>query len=239
MLNEFPIELLDLRSSPIAEDFFDIEIKIEEFYITIDFDDDFDLKTQCLDARNYLDSARILLRNLIDIEENKYIKEYPKRFGWMLDNLGRIDRKIDDVEIETIEKLDDIERLKEKDYPNSPKIKKYINLLIRCMDHLVVYPLIKSYRYFREKKLNNEDGELFIYKIFIELYNSSESLGSISAEKQKSYPKQPGISRMTATHEDADEYFIEPEKIESGKENKELINNLISGDIEDDSADFE
>jgi|GEM_PF-5092015 len=240
MLNEFPEDFIDLRESPIGDDFFDIENKVEEFYITIDFDDDFDLKTQCLNARNYLDSARILLRNLVDPEENQFIKEYPKRFNWMLDNLGRIDKKIDEVEVETIEKLDDIERLKEKDYPNSPKIKKYINLLIKCMEHLVIYPLKKSYQYYL-KHMKESDKELFLYKVFIELYNSSESLGAISSEKQKTFPRQQIISSTASTHDDFEDTFYEPEELKQkklGESAKELINNLIEGDV-NDKEDFE
>ncbi|MHA1867818.1 MAG: hypothetical protein ACTSXD_07105 [Candidatus Heimdallarchaeaceae archaeon] len=237
MINEFPTELLELRESPIKEDFPEIEYNIEEFYLTIDLEFDEDVKAQCLDARNYLDSARILVRNLIDLEENNYVKEYEKKFRWTLDNLGRVDKKIDELETETIEKLERVETYREEQMPHSPKIRRYINFLVKCMDHLVIYPLIKSFRYFQKKQLKN-DKDLFIYKIFIELYNSSESLGSISAEKQKSYPKQPGISRMTATHED-EVYFVEPEKIEEQKESEELIDNFMKGDIEYDSEDNE
>lgn len=235
MIEQFPTEILELRESPLKDEILDIENNIEEFYLTIDLDFEEDVKSQCLDARNYLDSARILVRSLLDFEENDWIKQYSKKFDWMNDNLGRVDKKIDELETETIEKLETLENYKNKPLPYSPKIRRYLNMLVKCMQHLVVYPLIKSNNYFKEK---NCDRALFCYKIFIELYNSSESLGSISAEKTKTYPKQPGISRVTSSHEE-DDYFIEPDRIREEIENKELIDNLTKGDFEDDTEDTE
>lgn len=183
MINEFPIEFLELRDSPIGEDISEIEDNMEEFYLTIDFDEDEDLKTQCLDARNYLDSARILTRNLLVVERNKYIKGYKKNFQKMLNNLGRVNKKIDDLEAATIEKLEVLENMRNKLLPNSPKIRRYLNYLIKCMEHLVYYPLKKAQKYIQEENLDEKDKELFLYSVFVELYNSSESLGSEVREK--------------------------------------------------------
>ena len=211
MLDEFPTDLIDLRESPIAEEFHDIEIRVEDFYLTIDFDDDIDIKVQCLEARNYLDSARILLRNLLDMEENDYIKKYPKKFSWMLDNIGRVDKKIDEIEIDTIEKLETFSMYNEMDLPNSPKIKRYITYLIKCMEHLVYFPLKNAFVYYKRKGLKLDDRNLFLYSIFVELYHSSESLGSISAEKTKTSPRQPLISSTRSSHEDYEELIKEGE----------------------------
>lgn len=221
MLNEFPIEMLDLRDSPIKEDIIDIEDKMEMFYLTLNFEEDIDLKTQCLDAKNYMDSCRILVRNLLDKDENEYIGQFPKKFGWMLDNLGRADKRLEDIETETIEKLETVELLNEKKFPESPKLRKYLNNLLKYMEHLVYYPLIKTYDYCRKRKI--KDKEIFLYYVFVELYNSSESLGSISAEKFKTTPKQPSISITKSSHEeDLEQDFNKPEEQFKEEEEDEI-----------------
>lgn len=211
MLNEFPIEILDLRESPIKDEMTDIEDKMERFYLTLNFEEGIDFKTQCLDAKNYMDSCRILVRNLLDRDENEHIEKFSKKFSWMLDNLGRADKRLEEVEEETLGKLDQVELLNEKRLPDSPKLRKYINHLLRYMEHLVYYPLIKTYNYCKKKKIKNR--EIFLYYVFVELYNSSESLGAISAEKIKTIPKQQGISYVKSTHEeDNDQEFTKPEQ---------------------------
>jgi len=230
MITEFPSDFLELRESPIKEDIPDIENEMEEFYLETDLEEDESLKAQCLDARNSLDSTRILVRNLLVLEENKYIQKHEKDFKWMLDNLGRVDKRIEKIESDTIEKLETIELMNDRDLPNSPKIRKYLNFLRKCMEHLVYYPLIKSCRYFKEKKLEGRD--LFLYWVFVQIYNSSESLGSISAEEIKTHPKHRGISTTKSSHEESEEDigeeegFPSPEEIQKEEKVQELIEQI-------------
>jgi len=213
----FPSSLVELRDSPI--DVHDIELKVRDFFLAINFEDDYDIKQQCLDARNHLDSARIIVRNLLVLEENEYIKKYSRAFFWMLDNLGRVDLRIDTIEEETIGKLETIELISFNKYSGtnlleSPKIRKYTNFLIKCMEHLVYYPLKKGWERFKKAKSDKEgerivkDQDLFFYYVFLELGSSSESLGSITSQKIKTTPKQPEISFNKSSHENPDEIEI-------------------------------
>ncbi len=227
MIDKFPIDFFDLQESPIWNEIREIEGEIKRFYIEIEFEESENLIQQCLNARNNMESAKTLLRNLIVLEENQYISEYKENFSWMLDNFGRIDKKLDSIEEETIDKLETIERYNNAKFPHSPKIRRYVNFLIRCIEHLVYYPLKKSLEYFKVKKLDLEDRELFLYWVFVQLYNSSEALGSISAEKIKSFPKHKDISISQPTHRIPN--FTKPEEVditEGEERNPEEIHSL-------------
>ena len=119
-----PKNFVDLRSVPL--DIHDIEMDVRQFYITLDFEMDNDVKSQCLDARGYLDSARILVRNLISIEENSYIKDYKKAYFFMQSNLGRVDSKITEVVIPQDSSRDTLIDLTIKNFENDYTTKESI-----------------------------------------------------------------------------------------------------------------
>jgi len=182
-----PQDFVDLRKVPI--DINEIENNVREFYNCLDFDENEDLKTQCLDARSYLDTARLLLKNLISPEENPLMNEYKKAYIFMQENLGRVDKRLNTVEEENIEDLQVHEKNTDSKILDSPFIRRYVNSLLNCMQHLVYYPIKNALKKFNKTE-ETENGEkiikskkLFLYFVFLELLHSSESMGSITAEK--------------------------------------------------------
>lgn len=246
MLKTIQKDFVELRKCPI--ELHHIEMKARSFYLNLNGDED--IKLQCLDARNDLDSARVLVRNLLMPEKNKYINDQRKAFFWMLDNLGRVSKLLNKVEIDTIEKLDTLEYRKGESVPNSPKIRRYINSLVESMEHLVYFPLKKAleqYKNFPEEVDGEKvikDKDLFLYCLFLELYHTSESIGSISAEEIKTIPKTQEISYSHSTHE-TKQYNPEsdsPQEIPTNiktksnlePEQKEYLEEAIEYLIEDD-----
>lgn len=232
MINQsIPVDFVNLRQCVI--DIHDIENAVRDFYLTIDLENSEDIKNQCLDARNYLDTARILIMNLIEPDHNEYIKLFKKNYYWLLDNSGRINLSIDELEESTIEKLEVLELSRKKEFPNSPKIRKYINHLIKLMEHQVYFPLKNALTKFNECEDIDENGnqrikdtDLYCFYLFQQLYNASESLGSISGEKVKVVPKQQVISSRKASHEDPDQTIEDlpehPESIRLKSEDEEF-----------------
>lgn len=182
-----PSDFVDLRKSPI--DLHDIEKNVREFYNCLDISEDEDIKTQCLDARSFLDSARLLLRNLISVEENSLIGRFGKAYSFMQENLGRVDKRLNIVEEENIGGLQVHENYTGKKIMDSPFIRRYMNSLINCMEHLVYYPIKNALKKYRETEETDDgkkiikDKNLFLYFVFLELLHSSESLGSVTAER--------------------------------------------------------
>ena len=182
-----PRDFTDLRKAPI--DIHDIEKNVRDFYNCLDIDEDEDIKTQCLDARSYLDSARLLLRNLVSLEENPLIKVYPKAHTFMQENLGRVDGRLNTVEEQNIGQLQAHENYNKTNMLDSPFIRRYINSLLNCMNHLVYYPIKNALKKYNDTDENEagekiiKDKNLFLYFVFLELLHSSESMGSITAEK--------------------------------------------------------
>lgn len=246
-----PLDFVDLRKSPIEIN--DIENSVREFYNCLDIDEDEDMKTQCLDARSFLDTARLLLRNLISPEENILIRKYTKAYCYMQENLGRVDKRINTVEEENIGQLQTHENYNRAKMIDSPFIRRYINSLLNCMQHLVYYPLKNALRKFNETE-ETEDGSkiiknknLFLYFVFLELLHSSESMGSITAERgtnkkttitpvhestseekysqtdaPPSLPKDLPVEEPDPSiKQSAEEFFSEPDEEDSGKETTE------------------
>jgi len=180
-----PIDFVDLRKAPI--DIHEIENNVRDFYLCLDINPKENIKTQCLDAKSFLDSARVLVRNLVSIEENDLIKPYNKAYIFMQENLGRVDKKITAIEDENLKELMTHERYQGQEIVDSPFMRRYINSLINSMNHLVYHPLKNALKKYNEvgesggkKIVKNKD--LYLYFLFIELLHSSESLGSITAE---------------------------------------------------------
>jgi len=224
-----PSDFVDLRKSPI--DMHDIEMNVREFYDCLDIDEKEDIKTQCLDARSYLDSSRLLLRNLISIEDNPLISKYTKAYYFMQENLGRVDKRLNTVEEENLGNLQVHENYSGKKIIDSPFIRRHINSLLNCMNHLVYYPIknaLKKYEEIDKDENGNEiikNKNLFLYFVFLEILHSSESLGSITAEN-----KNTKTSTITPTHQQVGESYTPttdlPPSLPEDLQIKELENNI-------------
>ncbi len=207
----FPTNISELRECPF--DFHELEMKIRKFFLCLQFSGK-NVRYECLDARNYLDSVRINVRNLISFEENKYVQTYSKAYFWMIENLGRVDLKLDEIE-EEFDRLEKTENHNHIDLSKSHIIRKYINSLLVVFEHLVYHPLKNSLKKFKKDtfidgKIVEKDYNLFAYYLFFELKNSSESLGAISSIT-KSTPQRKGESityNQYASKDDADQYSI-------------------------------
>ena len=180
----------DLRNSPI--DIYEVETKVRKFYnyLILDENSEEEFLMEIYFAKYELESARILVRNLIKIETNKYVQEFEGAYKRMLENIGIIDYKLDELEEKKL-KLRDSQKIVQK-YVNqefkiasSPTILDYIRKLGVVCEHLVYYPLKKAILRFQEKEIKDNEGniilkdeDLFSYYIFLELYHASETLGN-------------------------------------------------------------
>lgn len=177
----------DLRNCPI--DIFELEMKVRDFYLILN--DYEDIMERIFEAKHILESARIIVANLIDPQNNEYIFAYIESYDWMIDNIGRIDRFFDEMEEKALTRREMSISIKPEDYPKeSFTIVNYIRKLDVIMQHLVYYPIKKAYIKFQQPffiggKEVEKDERLFCYFVFVELFKSSQSLGNIMYEKKK------------------------------------------------------
>lgn len=245
-----PQDFVDLRKSPI--DLHDIETNVRNFFICLNFNHKKDVKAQCLDARNHLDNARLLLRNLVSLEENDLINRQKKAFFWMLGNLGRVDLRLNSFEEEIMDKLETQENYKDRSFPDSPKLRRYVNLLLKLMYSLVYYPLKNAFRKYSELDKEMKTKEIFEYKIFIELLNSSESLGSITSQKMtgKKRTETSGHQLEYESTSNLEDKDYNPktdrppeipkdyeERFKKKNEEDDLIESLMGGELNDEDFD--
>lgn len=209
-------DLSFFRECPV--DLFDIEMKMRDFYITIDIDEaEENVRGNCLDARVHLSIALALLRNILS-EDNEQISKYENYLKLMNENLGRAEKRLNEVESEALQKIDFIIKLDTKVPSLNPMVRKYITLLITYLDTLIYFPVKIS---FDKYKKQNLDKELFVYSIFRQLFSASESLGSLTAEKTKALKTfdsgfmsseetdlpEPGSLKQESLIKQAEDYF--------------------------------
>ncbi len=163
----------------------------------IDYEDSSDVVNSLQNATLYYISAKNYLRNLLKPEKNYYIEKESKgqnsHFNWMMDNLGRIDRKLDEMQDDVTEKSAVNAQLA------ISKIKKYAVFLQESMENMVYNPVINAIESYRkkeqeltranqrlidlERQSDVTDKELFIYLLFLEVYHASTSTGSIMRDE--------------------------------------------------------
>lgn len=150
-------------------------------------------------------NAKNLLVNLLMPEDNPYIKKAEESNHWLVDDIGRVDKRLSEFQGKVGSKIEGNVQLKK---PNSfVELFSYYNFLIESMNGLVFYPLVNSTKKylkikdkFKADKENNLDlkqtrEKEFLYWVFLEMYHSSLSLGGIAREEiQKRYPTKDGTS---------------------------------------------
>lgn len=199
MMN-LPRDLVDLESCPSVE-IWDILVRIREFYRLVDVDEEEpdEARVRSIKARRALDSARLLVRNLLDPEHNAYIKEEKKSYDWMIDNIGRADKRLDEVEEKTIGQLENARVISTK-MGVTARLTIYQKTLYEYMEHLVYFPLKYSYKRFilfkgeKDGKRIKKDSKLFLYFVFLYLFHASEMLGAITREEVKGVPRKFGVT---------------------------------------------
>jgi len=179
----------EIRKSPI--DTLDIELGVRDFYLSIDFESE-DFLAEIFEAKHILESARIMVFNLINPYENEYIKEYEAGYKLLSENSGRADRYLDELERDTLTKYEmSIGHNKEpKKHQQSYFIINYVRKLDVLMEHLVYYPLKNAFLkfqkpFYKDGEEVKKDEDLFCYFVFVELFKSSQILGNIMYEKKK------------------------------------------------------
>ncbi len=194
-----PTDLVDLEQIPV--DFWDIEIRVRDFYRLLDYKKNLsgpEVRIRVIKASSSLNSARTLVKNLLMPEENDYIKEQIKSYYLMIENLSRADKRLDESQKNLIDQLENA-RIVQKDVSRSAKVTSYERILQEFIEHLVYFPIKNAWRKFRKFKEEVEkeiDGKkvkvkviknekLFCYFVFLELYHSSESLGGLAREQTK------------------------------------------------------
>lgn len=201
-----PFDLIEIEKAPI--NLWDIEMNIRDFYrlMNITRTSNEEMRDRILLAREKLDIARILLSNLISPEDNEYVARCKRAYEWMLDDLGRIDKNINEIEKDIMEKHEQISRVGLK-IPNSVQLKVYRTLLNKCMLHLVYYPIKNGYERFckpikKDGVFIVRDESLFIYNLFRELHLSASSLGSLASQDIKANPRNFGVVTQRPLHEE-------------------------------------
>lgn len=158
-------------------------------------------------AKRYLDNARMIIKQMIEPEHNSHVMPYIKAYAYMSENLGRMDKRIDEAESAML-------KLNYSSYLSKPKISMNdprqeipigatlaINLFKReietAMTQLVINPFIMAYRKFMESDIERDgkkiikDYHLFGYFIFWYLYHASLTLGIWTREPKSKVSESP------------------------------------------------
>lgn len=191
-------------------------------------------------ARKHLDNCIILLKNELEPERNEYIKkinnvEY-EHYKWLISNLGRVSKRIDDNSGIIKELLNESQWDKRVDSPYRINVHK--TFMQECMNNLVIYPIIRSYLKFHsfngkyDGKEIQKDKDLFLYFLFLEVYHSSEFLGALTRESQM------GSKNALSAPTGSPSLFPLNARISSSQESKETENQDISDKIDSLADNF-
>jgi hypothetical protein len=116
----------------------------------------------------------------------------------MIENLGRANKTLDQIEKETIEKIENARTMGR--YGKDARCTIYAKNLVNYMDHFVFYPIHNGYKRFLkfdgQKEEKQKDGttitkkivrdkKLLLYFIFFEFYKASEVLGGVTRQEKK------------------------------------------------------
>ncbi len=149
------IENIEINSKQKIRDLiFEIEIEIGKFYNKINTKklDPGEVILRFQECVLHYRKAKNILRNFLKPEENPYISVY--YLGILDENLGRVDKTLDDLQDKIITNIGVKEKL-ERSISVDSKIERLRNMLEESMDSIVVKPLINS-----ANKYNLSDGEI-------------------------------------------------------------------------------
>lgn len=166
------------------------------------------------------------LRNLFKPEINKYIDS--DTLNILDENLGRVDQELQKSQKELISLYNDIDFMKKKVHRVNIKLNPFRNLLVESMETIIVNPIINStrkYMFSKGEKLESgdlveKDEYLFIYYLFQEVFPASQSVGGLTRQEFKTFPKnftiqnqQPNLGLPTK-EENETEYLEEPQEFD-------------------------
>lgn len=206
------VEFIEMEQCPLdPEIVFNISVKMTEFHRNISVDLHYldEAKEKLLDARLTLNSARLLLVQAIESEDNDYIRQNKKSWDFMVDNFSRFDKRMDTTEADTFHILEREQGISPKAKPkyevdidvymNPTAISRllpYKRELSEAAEHLVFFPLKNAYRRWLvcpdKDKYNlpiKKDKMLFSYFLFVNLFHASQTLGSLAREQNPKISK--------------------------------------------------
>jgi hypothetical protein len=134
------------------------------------------------EARVILEKAFIAIKNMIQPEENPYLKDFSEQYYMLIGNLGRWFKRIDTHE----------EDLRKKNLLGDTAI-TFLNLKVlveeikETQSSLLYYPLVRALERFNSNLEVDggpvkKDKNLFAYFLYLELLHTSEVLGVITRE---------------------------------------------------------
>lgn len=138
--------------------------------------------------------AKNIVRGLFKPEINKYIDI--DTLNILDENLGRVDQNLEQAQKQAMEKYNSEIFLYGQEIVNI-KMNPFKNLLIEAMESIVISPIINSsrkYTFSKGEELPNEeitpkDEYLYVYYLFQEVYPASQSVGALTRQEFRTFPK--------------------------------------------------
>lgn len=200
-------------------------------------------KEDLFNARSCLDS---MINSLIQMLYDKEIfKEETDRilFAWLVDNLGRFMKRLDEQEEHLIVKFD--EPTKESRVGIS-RLSSYMKLLKTASDSLIFESLLKStkeYENIKETDKIKKEPRTFLYILFLVLQVSLSVFGGLTREKtglsKKGMIHSIPLSYPSLMSEKGQEIIKGGYKEDTGIDIKDFEQELqslnVEGELEDDS----
>ncbi len=142
-------------------------------------------------AKLFFSKSKNMLSGMFKSEGNAYIEKAEKQHNFMVNDLGRVEKALE----EKLNKLVVIERdISLGTGISFIEIIEYYNFLMESMESLVIKPILVTFRRFKKLRskiladtTNNYDlketrEKLFIYWLFLEVYHASMYVGGITRD---------------------------------------------------------
>lgn len=211
------VDFVDFENNPEVDSdlMFDVSMKMMEYkrLANPDFDFPEEIKSYLLRARWCFNSALMIVRQTLEPEENKHIRERENKriWDWFIDNLGRMEKRMDDMEKKIMEVISREEKVRSnKDGSSRYDIVETLNLgavdansirtlhaykreLDEAVEGLIYYPIKNAIRRFsilpEEMKDKNgnmvkKDKEMFNFFLFVYMSLASNTLGGLAREDE-------------------------------------------------------
>lgn len=141
-------------------------------------------KEMCFSARGAFDSMVTTLIQLLHDKEILKAEEDKIVFGWIIDNLGRYMKRLDEQEEHLLVKFDEPEAKESR--VGISRISAYVKVLRTATDTLIYESLLKAtkeYNQVEEKGDVKRDKRTFLYILFLVINVTLSALGGITREK--------------------------------------------------------
>lgn len=172
-----------LSNSEIKNEIYDLKKSLNKFIVLMRSLSNIEAKvvSNLLEAQRNLSICRNIVYNLIDKENNELIQIYSTEFDTLIESLGRIDRKTDEILKDTLEQAENLSKIANKSFPL--RINRYKNHLWELIVNLVILPLKRGYGNFLKSKKELQNRDLLEFFIFAELFHTAQIMGSPTADK--------------------------------------------------------